>query len=136
MLERMLNNVKMATASAALALTIGCSPAVQQKHVPEDYEPSIRTGMVFDLPGGYKTKGSALKNILYLAALYNESSHPQIRGDGEKIYVSGEFDFSAIPKVALYRACEFADINKNKWISVKEAKEAYRDEVERKTYSP
>ena len=120
----------------ATSLTLfSCSPAVHPQSIPEDYEPSIRTGMVYRLPGGYKCKGSALRPLLNLAALYNGDSKPEIKGEGARIYVSGSFALIGFPDEVLIKACRFADINRNDWISGNEAKEAYRDEVERVTYS-
>jgi hypothetical protein len=136
MLEKVVDTVKKSLAPVTLALMVGCSPALRQNTIPDDYEPSIRTSMVFHLPGGYKCKGSALKPLLNLAALYNGDSKPGIKGDGARIYVSGSFDLIDFPDEVLIKACRFADINRNDWISGKEAKEAYRDEVERVTYSP
>ena len=136
MLDKVVNTVKKSAAMAGIAMMISCSPAIQKDNVPDDYEPSIRTGMVYHFPGGYKCKGSALKPLLNLAALYNGDSKPGIKGDGARIYVSGSFDLIDFPDEVLIKACRFADINRNDWISGKEAKEAYRDEVERVTYSP
>ena len=132
---------KLAVGATAGILTLtsivgGCATTTQQNHVPDNYEPSIRTGMVIELPGGYKTKSSAYTKILHLAALHNGDIKPIVKGDGERIYVPGNFNRKKLPDEILIKACQFADINKNQWISGDEAKEAYRDEVERLTYSP
>ena len=136
MLEKVVDTVKKSLAPVTLALMVGCSPAVQKHTIPDDYEPSIRTGLVFNLPGGYKCKGSALRPLLNLTALCNQYSKPEMKGEGARIYVSGTFDLIDFPDEVLIKACRFADINRNDWISGKEANEAYRDEVERITYSP